>query len=175
MGNTVGTPMNGTTTLTASATGAATNQVGVALLGTTVNITETPFDLAAHGIPAGEYVIAAHVVNGAGITSHTIVDGGSNGTNWDYRFDVTAANSAAFTVEATLYRITANDFSFAGCAAGDLANIASGSCVGTVTCTDTALPCRNVNGVQICEAPSATDGVTELLRPWSSVSSPVTV
>lgn len=174
MGNTVGTPMNGTTTLTASATGAATNQVGVALLGTTVNITETPFDLAAHGIPAGEYVIASHVVNGAGITSHTIVDGGSNGTNWDYRFDVTAANSAAFTVEATLYRITANDFSFAGCAAGDLANIASGSCVGTVTCTDTALPCRNVNGVQICEAPSATDGVTELLRPWSSVSSPST-
>jgi hypothetical protein len=174
MGNTVGTPMNGTTTLTASATGAATNQVGVALLGTTVNITETTFDLAAHGIPAGEYVIASHVVNGAGITSHTIVDGGSNGTNWDYRFDVTAANSAAFTVEATLYRITANDFSFAGCAAGDLANIASGSCVGTVTCTDTALPCRNVNGVQICEAPSATDGVTELLRPWSSVSSPST-
>jgi len=68
----------------------------------------------------------------------------------------------------------ANDFSFAGCAAGDLANIASGSCVGTVTCTDTALPCRNVNGVQICEAPSATDGVTELLRPWSSISSPTT-
>ena len=45
------TPMNGTMTLTASSTGAATNQVGVALLGTTVNITETPFDLAPPAFP----------------------------------------------------------------------------------------------------------------------------
>ena len=41
--------------------------------GTTVNITETPFDLAAHSVyPAGEYMIAAHIrMNGAGGTTVT--------------------------------------------------------------------------------------------------------
>ena len=170
VGSSSATPMNGTAALTASAIGAAENQSGVALLGSTVDITEAPFDLAAHGLAPGGYAIAAHVVNGAGITTHTIIDGGSNGSNWDYQFEVTAANADSFTVEATLYRIAANDFTFTGCAAGDLANVASGSCAGTVTCTDAASPCRTIDGVELCEDPGPTDGVEELLLSWGTVS-----
>lgn len=173
MGSTVATPMTGTATLTASAIGAATNQTGVALLGTTVDVTENPFDLVSHGLAPGAYAIAAHVVNGSGITAHTIIDGGSNGTNWDYQFEVTAANADSFTVEATLYRIAANDFTFTGCTAGDVSTVASGSCAGSVSCTDAAAPCRTVDGVELCEHASPTDGVKELLSSWGSVSSGV--
>jgi hypothetical protein len=170
VGSTSPEPMTGTVTLTASALGAPENQSGVALLGTTVDITESTFNPAAHGLAAGDYVIAAHVVNGAGVTTHSLLSGGSYGSNWDYEFEVTVADAESFAVEATLYRIAANDFAFSGCAAGDLANLADGSCIGSMVCTDLASPCRVVNGVQICESPSPTDGVTELLKSWGDIS-----
>jgi hypothetical protein len=169
-GATTGTPMNGTATLTASAIGAAEHQAGVALLGTTVDITESPFDLAAHALPPGGYAIATQVVNGSGVTAHRLIDGGSNGSNWDYEFEVTTANVDRFTVTATLYRIAANDFTYTGCTAADIA--AAGSCMGTVTCTDAA-PCRVVDGVPLCEDPGPTDGVKELLLSWGSMSAAV--
>jgi hypothetical protein len=173
VGSSAATPMNGTATLTASAIGAAETLSGVALLGTTVDITESTFDLATHGLAPGAYAIAAHVVDGSGITAHTLLDGGSNGSNWDYQFEVTAANADSFTVEATLYRIAANDFTFTGCTAADVTTVADGSCAGSVTCTDAAAPCRTVDGVELCEHASATDGVKELLLSWGSVSAGV--
>lgn len=170
MGMTAGTPMNGATTLTASALLPAANQTGVALLGTTVDITEDPFDLAAHGLGPGEYVIAAHVVSGTGVTSHTIVDGGSYASNWDYTFDVSVTDADSFTVEATLYRVASNGFVYNGCGSSDVDNVLNGNCVGSIECTDLVDPCRDVNGVQICTAPGPTDGVKELMTSWNSVA-----
>jgi hypothetical protein len=171
VGTTSITPMNGTATLTAPALGVGGTQTGVALLGTTVNLSEDPFDPTTHGLAAGEYVIASHVVSGTGVTAHTILSGGNYAGNWDYQFEVSATDAESFSVEATLYRIAANDFTYSGCTAGDVANVTNGTCGGTISCAEQASPCRDVNGVPVCEGTTPTDGVKELLQPWTSISS----
>jgi hypothetical protein len=164
------TPMNGTASLTASPLGAPTNQTGVTMLGTTVNVTETPFDLAAYGLTPGQYVIAGHAIGGSGVTSPVLTDTGRVANDWDYGFTVTTSSTPEFTVTATLYRISANDFTYAGCSQQDLANVVSGACSATFTCIDQQSPCRDHNGVQLCEAPGQNDGITELLTDWNAIS-----
>jgi hypothetical protein len=159
-------PMTGAATFTQSALPAAENRTAVAMLGTSVDVTETPFDLATHGLAAGGYVIANHAVLGQGVTASVVTDEGRNGTNWDYTFEVTTADSSEFTVDATLYRIVENAFVYSPCTAGQIADIAGGVCPGSITCTDLAGPCRDVNGVQVCNG----SGAAELLSPWANAT-----
>ena len=159
-------PMNGVDTVTASGlpAGEVRNET---LFGTDVEITEDPFDPTTHGLAAGQYVIANYNVTGEGVDDFTITDGGSYGSNWDYAIEVTTTDSPLFTVEATLYEIVANEFVFEGCSQADVNNVNTGYCGGSIVCTDLQLPCRTVDGVEVCEQPGISDGITELLLPWN--------
>jgi hypothetical protein len=164
------TPMNGTASMTASALLPLNNRTGVPLFGTTVNVQETPFDPSAHALTAGTYVVASHTVAGAGVTTPVLDDTGSSGNDWDYAFTVTTAATQEFTVTATLYRITANDFSYVGCTSQDLISVLSGGCSATYTCTDDQSPCRDVNGLTLCEPPGENSGITAALLDWDTIS-----
>lgn len=138
------------------------------LFGTLVEVTEDGFNPADYGLVAGEYVIGNHTVTGDGIVSESIDDGGSYGSNWDYTATVELNNSTGFQVEATIYEIDSNVFQFTGCSQSDVQNVTNGVCSGSVTCTDYTPPCRTIGGLTFCEPLHPTDGVTEVLEPWST-------
>jgi len=175
--NGIGSPalLNGTETITSPGLGPGflETQAGQALFGTTVDLNETAFNPGDYGLVAGEYVISDHVVSGTGVTSSTIDYGGSYGTNWDFTSTISVTDSPGFTVEATLYEIVSNGFVFNGCSQADVQNVDSGTCSGSITCTDYTPPCRVVDGVTVCEPPSYSDGITEVLSPWSDFTTAV--
>lgn len=167
--------MNGTETITAAALGLGSpvtlaNQL---LFGTSVDLVETGFNPSDYGLVAGEYVVSDHLVGGTGIDSSTIDDGGSYASDWDYTFTATVTDSSQITVEATLYQVVQNGFTFTGCSQADVLNVENGSCVGTVACTDYTPPCRVVDGVTVCEPTHFSDGITEVLSPWSDFTTAV--
>lgn len=161
--------MNGTETITSPAIGPGTLEVleDQAVFGGVFDFEETAFNPGDYGLIAGEYVIADHVVVGPDITSSTIDDNGSYGTDWDFTFTATAVDATELAVEATLYEIVDNGFVFTGCSQADVQNVDNGTCSGAITCTDYTPPCRIVDGVQLCENPDASYGITQVLTPWS--------
>ena len=165
--------LNGTETITSPGIGPGTPEVlaNQTVFGGTFDFVETAFNPGDYGLVAGEYVIGDHTVSGDGITASTIDDGGSYGSNWDYTFTATAVDSTNLEVEATLYEIVSNGFVFNGCSQADVQNVESGSCSGSINCIDYTPPCRIVDGVEICENPSHTFGITETLSPWSDFTS----
>jgi hypothetical protein len=167
--------LNGTETITSPGLGPGLLEIlaDQNVFGTTVDFNETAFNPGDYGLAAGEYVVGNHTITGSGIVSSNIDDGGSYGTNWDFTTTLTLANSTGFDVEATLYEMVANGFIFTGCSQADVQNVESGVCSGSITCTDYTPPCRVVNGVTICEAPSFTYGITENLVPWSDFTTAV--
>ena len=167
--------LNGTETITSPGLGPGFLEIlaDQNVFGTTVDFEETAFNPGDYGLAAGEYVIADHTVTGDGIDSSNIDDGGSYGSNWDFTTTLTLTDSTGFNVEATLYEIVANGFIFTGCSQADVQNVDSGVCSGSITCTDYTPPCRIVDGVLLCESPSYTYGVTEVLTPWSDFTSAV--
>lgn len=167
--------LNGTETIVSPGIGPGFVEVlaDQALFGSTVDLQETAFNPGDYGLAAGEYVIADHAVIGAEITASTIDDGGSYGGNWDYTFTATAVDSPGFEVEATLYEIVSNNFIFTGCSQADVQNVDNGTCSGSITCTDYTPPCRTVDGVLLCEDPSYTYGITQVLTPWSDFTSTI--
>lgn len=160
------TLMNGTETLTGAAIGTG-GESTEAIYGTSVSVTQDPIEPTAHGLIAGQYVIASHLVSGSDVVDSAINYGGSYSTNWDYDFTATVVDASEFSVQATLYEIQSNGFTFTGCEQGDVENLTSGFCAGSMTCTDYTPPCRIVDGVEVCEATSPTDGIAEVLSPWN--------
>ena len=165
-----GDRMNGTETLTTPAIGSGVTLEDQSLFGTTVDLIQDPLDPSVHGLIAGTYVIAGQIVVGGEVVDHVILDGGDYSSNWDFSFNATVAEAEEFTVEATLYEIATNDFTFSGCALEDVNNVNTGYCAGSITCTDYTPPCRTVDGIEVCEAVSPTDGITEILAPWNDFS-----
>ena len=143
------------------------------VFGSVVDFNETAFNPGDYGLAAGEYVISNHTIAGNGVVTTTIDDHGSYGSNWDFTSTLTLSDSDGFTVDATLYEIVANGFIFTGCSQADVQNVESGVCTGSITCTDYTPPCRIVDGVVMCEAVDPTDGITEVLTPWSDFTSAV--
>lgn len=167
--------LTGTETITASGLGSGTPVTipDQDLFGVTVDIIENGFNPGAHGLMAGDYVIADHVAGGTGIVDWSLDHGGSYGSNWDYTFTVTLEDSDEFYVEATLYEIVDNGFVFNGCSQADMLQLRDGTCSGTVTCMDYTPPCRDVNGVEVCEPTHHSDGITETLASWDAFTSDI--
>jgi hypothetical protein len=167
--------LNGTETIVSPGLGPGFEEVlaDQDVFGTTVDYVENAFNPSDYGLVAGEYVIADHQVTGDGITGETIDDGGSYGSNWDWTSTITLADSAGFAVEATIYEIVNNGFIFTGCSQADVQSVNNGTCSGSITCTDYTPPCRVVDGVEVCEAPSHTYGITEVLESWNPFASTV--
>lgn len=136
------------------------------LFGVTVDVIHNGFNPGAHGLMAGDYVIANHTPGGTGIVSWSLGDGGSYGSNWDYTFTVTLDESDEFFIDATLYEIVDNGFVFDGCSEADMRLIRDGECSGSVSCVDYS-PCRTVDGVELCEPPHPSEGITQTLASWN--------
>ena len=143
------------------------------VFGATVDFEETAFNPGDYGLAAGEYVISDHSVAGNGVVASTIDDHGSYSSNWDFTATLTLDQSDGFTVDATLYEIVSNGFIFTGCSQADVQNVESGVCSGSITCTDYSPPCRIVDGVTLCEPTDPTDGITEVLSPWTDFTTAV--
>jgi len=167
--------LNGTETLVSPGIGPGFLEVlaDQSVFGSVVDFQETAFNPGDYGLAAGEYVISNHTIAGNGVVSTSIDDHGSYGSNWDFTSTLTLSDSDGFTVDATLYEIVANGFIFTGCSQADVQNVESGVCTGSITCTDYTPPCRIVDGVVLCEAIDPTDGITEVLTPWSDFTSAV--
>jgi hypothetical protein len=170
-----GALLNGTETLVSPGIGPGFLEIlaDQNVFGATVDFEETAFNPGDYGLAAGEYVISNHTIAGNGVMASTIDDHGSYGSNWDFTSTLTLSDSDGFTVDATLYEVVANGFIFTGCSQADVQNVESGVCTGSVTCTDYTPPCRIVDGVVLCEAVDPTDGITEVLTPWSDFTSAV--
>ena len=159
--------LTGSETITTPAIGAGTTLENQSLFGTTVDLIQDPLNPSDYGLLAGQYVVGSQVVVGGEVVAQNIDYGGSYATNWDFDFTATVVDAPGFTVEATLYEIVANDFTFSGCAEADVNNVNTGFCAGTIACTDYTPPCRIVDGVEICEPSSPSDGITSILSPWN--------
>ena len=161
--------LEGTETITAAGLGPGSPMVspGQSLFGGSVDVTETGFNPSSFGLAAGDYVVAGHTVGGTGIVNSTIDDGGSYGTNWDYTFTVTLSDSDELYVDATIYEIVSNGFVFDGCTQQDMQMLQAGTCSGTVMCDDYS-PCREVDGVTVCEPTHYSSGIAETLSSWNT-------
>jgi len=173
-GQTGGSPLiNGIDTITTPAIGPGVEEVleDQSAFGDFYNFVETAFNPGDYGLIAGEYVVGDHAVGGEGVTEISIDDSGSYASDWDFTFTAEAVDAPELTVEATLYEIVDNGFIFTGCSQADVQNVENGTCQGAITCTDYTPPCRIVDGVQICEAPDQSYGITQVLAPWSDFTS----
>lgn len=162
----------GTETITASSVGSGVPTVrsGQALFGSSVDILEDGFNPGSLGLVAGDYVIANHTVGGSGIIDWNIDNGGSYGTNWDYIFTATLEDSDELYVDATIYEIVSNGFAFDGCSQADIQLLQNGTCSGSIACTGFS-PCREIDGVTLCEPPHPSQGITETLTSWGTFTS----
>lgn len=169
-----GVSLTGTETITASGLGSGAPEllIGQDLFGESVNVLEDGFNPGSLGLLAGDYVIANHTVGGSGIIDWDIDNGGSYGSNWDYIFTVTLEDSDELYVDATIYEIVTNGFVFDGCSQSDMQLLQNGTCGGAVTCTDFS-PCREIDGVTLCEPPDPSEGITETLSTWTTFTTGV--